>query len=188
MDEDVDMEFPQISTLPEEDSPPSPQQPPPQATSSKFKVKLVMNEPKGPPPSEKPPAVEEDEDDVDELVDELDDEAGQSISSSTHNGPVPPFTTAPLKGRKDRAPKPKAEKTRKRKAEKDPLQSVPAAAMATFESTFSVSPADPPGTIIEVDPTAPVQPRKKHASTPRKAAGNGTPRMRKTLSKYDFAV
>ncbi|EIN14373.1 hypothetical protein PUNSTDRAFT_140677 [Punctularia strigosozonata HHB-11173 SS5] len=178
MDQDIDMEAPHISALREEDSPPPNPRPQPQATS-KFKVKLVMNEPRARHSGEKPLADDDEEDDIDELVDELDEDGAPSMSGAAAHGPAPPFTTTPLKGRKDKIPKAKAEKSRKRKAEKDPLQPT----MATFESTFPVSPADPPGTIIEVDPSAPIQHRKKHTSTPRKAAGTGPPRARKTLSK-----
>src|ERR1700733_5144090 len=46
MDQDVDMDAPQISTLPEEETPP------PQPTrTSKFRVKLLVNEAKGGSPS-----------------------------------------------------------------------------------------------------------------------------------------
>lgn len=132
MDEDVDMDAPQISTLREETTPPPP------SRTSKFRVKLLLTDKKGkgkssspsvsntnkkavplqppaPPPPPAPPAPQararseddvEEEDEEDQLIDD-EDELQQSAST--------PAISAPTGGTKRKAP---ARKPRPRKSEK----------------------------------------------------------------------
>jgi Wiskott-Aldrich syndrome protein len=83
MDEDIDMDAPQISILRDEESPP----PPPPTRTSKFRVKLLVNDAKPVPgspgstsrkpstgPRDDPPLLGEDDDDEDEEEDQLMDD------------------------------------------------------------------------------------------------------------------
>lgn len=96
MNEDVDMDAPQISTLREEETPE------PQPSQTKFRVKLLMNENKpraGPPPGpsarkEEPQAEsedddEEDDEEEDQLIDDDDDEPRTDAPTTTVSAPVP---------------------------------------------------------------------------------------------------
>jgi hypothetical protein len=86
MDQDVDMDAPQISTLPEEETPP-----PPQPTrTSKFRVKLLVNDAKGgasPPASVRTSGTGQgedegegdDEDEEDQLIDDDDMNASRPL-------------------------------------------------------------------------------------------------------------
>lgn len=162
-------EAPAISILRQDESP-SPQIR--HALSASRSALIPVSVPQ--PPTHTTADEDDDDEDVDELVDELEEDG--SAPSAPHvqpAGAAPPFTTAPLKGRKDRTPKDKPEKSRKRKAESEHPHA--ASVMATFESTFPATAPDPPGTIIEVDPTAP-QPKKKRATPRRNGAANARPR------------
>ncbi|OCH88750.1 hypothetical protein OBBRIDRAFT_888860 [Obba rivulosa] len=96
MAEDVDMDAPQISTLREDDTP---EPPPTPARTSKFRVKLLVNEAKragslASTSSQKQGQADSDEDDEDEEEDQLiddDDEAPQPVVIAPP--PIAPSTT-----------------------------------------------------------------------------------------------
>ncbi|KZT27544.1 hypothetical protein NEOLEDRAFT_95267 [Neolentinus lepideus HHB14362 ss-1] len=110
MSEDVDMDAPQISTLREEDSPPP-------VRTSKFRVKLLVNENKGAPSSSPSKQTtgeseeEEEEEEEDQLID--DDDDVKPMQSSASHGSLPAARNsakrkqAPKRPKKEKAPAPK---------------------------------------------------------------------------------
>lgn len=117
MDEDVDMDAPQISTLREEVTPP-----PPQRTG--IRVKLVVGKKNAGPtvtvPSKRPHTedeADEDEDQEDQLIDDDDD-----VSAKPSKAPARPVEATP----KRKAPvKRKAKKTEKKSSEEKQEKPVP---------------------------------------------------------------
>ncbi|KAG1813152.1 uncharacterized protein BJ212DRAFT_1366807 [Suillus subaureus] len=169
MDEDVDMDAPQISTLREETTPPPP------SRTSKFRVKLLVTDKKGkgkssspsvattnkktvplpPPPPPPPPAPQarahsdddvEEEDEEDQLIDD-EDELQQSASTPAITG-----------GTKRKAPARKP-KTRKETGEEADAQDVSAPAVA-----------DKPPPKKRAAPRRPAPAQRSRAKAPSKTA------------------
>jgi hypothetical protein len=99
MDEDIDMDAPQISTLREDDSP-SPVTSHP-ARTSKFRVKLLLNEGKSSalqsssgPPKQAPGLMddEDDEEEEDQLIDDEEDARSNAPASGPSSGSRQPDT------------------------------------------------------------------------------------------------
>ncbi|KIJ22198.1 hypothetical protein PAXINDRAFT_95613 [Paxillus involutus ATCC 200175] len=169
MDEDVDMDAPQISTLREEDTPPP-------SRTSKFRVNLLVGDKKGkgkssspsgsaaarkniPPtqPQSRPQSdeEEEEEEEEDQLID--DDEPAPSISA--------PVATA---GTKRKAPSKKARPRKGDKREKD-------------DKKLDVEPQEPPqseeGQSVSAVPP-PEKPSPKKKAAPRKAPAASKPKTK----------
>lgn len=190
MDDDVDMDAPQISTLHEDATPPPPR-------GSKFKVKLLVGDKKGKrkssPPSvpaaarksvprnqTQPQSEEEvdEEDEEDQLID--DDEPAPSISA-----PVASVSTCP----KRKAPPKKSSRSRKSdKQDKDDKkpdgESCPHLLYVVARGAklpLLIEPREPPDADKQSVSTALPSPKKKAA--PRKAAAVPKPKI-KVPPKY----
>ncbi|KAG2138724.1 uncharacterized protein EDB93DRAFT_714795 [Suillus bovinus] len=181
MDEDVDMDAPQISTLREEATPPPP------SRTSKFRVKLLVTEKKGkssspsvstinkkavplPPPSPPPPAVPqarahsdddvEEEDEEDQLIDD-EDELQQSAST--------PAITASTGGTKRKAPARKPKPRKSEKQDKD-LDKKPHGEQADAQDVSTPAVADKPPPKKRAAPRRPAAAQRSRAKAPPKAA------------------
>lgn len=183
MSEDVDMDAPQISTLREDDTP---EPPPTPARTSKFRVKLLVNEGKragslASTSSQKPARADSDEEDEDEEEeDQLIDDDDEAPKPAVLPPPVVPSTrgTAPKRGRGRGG----GRKRGGRAGAPAVHTQDPGASMTWFE----VAPSDPASNMAvglhgEALPGPPPPPVKKKPGPPK-----GTPRaIRKKPAKYD---
>lgn len=185
MDEDVDMDAPQISTLREETTPPPP------SRTSKFRVKLLVTEKKGkgkssspivsttnkkavplpPPPPPPPPAPQarahsdvdvEEEEEEDQLIDD-EDELQQSAST--------PAISTSTGGTKRKAParKPKPRKSEKQDKDVDKKPHETGEQVDT-QDTSTPAVADKPPPKKRAPPRRPAAAQRSRAKAPPKAA------------------
>lgn len=183
MDEDVDMDAPQISTLREETTPPPP------SRTSKFRVKLLVTEKKGkgkssspsvstinkkavplPPPSPPPPPAPqarthsdddvEEEDEEDQLIDD-EDELQQSTST--------PTIATSTGGTKRKAPARKPKPRKSEKQDKD-LDKKPHGEQTDAQDVSTPAVADKPPPKKRAAPRRPAAAQRSRAKAPPKAA------------------
>lgn len=183
MDEDVDMDAPQISTLREETTPPPP------SRTSKFRVKLLVTEKKGkgkssspivsttnkkavplpPPPPPPPPAPQarahsdvdvEEEEEEDQLIDD-EDELQQSAST--------PAISTSTGGTKRKAPARKPKPRKSEKQDKD-VDKKPHGEQVDTQDTSTPAVADKPPPKKRAPPRRPAAAQRSRAKAPPKAA------------------
>lgn len=182
MDEDVDMDAPQISTLREETTPPPP------SRTSKFRVKLLVTEKKGkgkssspsvattnkkavplPPPPPPPPPVPqarahsdddvEEEDEEDQLIDD-EDELQQSAST-------PAITGGTKRKAPARKPKPRKSEKQDKDLDKKPHET---GEEADAQDASAPAVADKPPPKKRAAPRRPPAAQRSRAKAPPKAA------------------
>ncbi|KII93941.1 hypothetical protein PLICRDRAFT_132211 [Plicaturopsis crispa FD-325 SS-3] len=173
MDDDVDMEAPHISTLREEDSPP-PQPSSSRPVTSKFRVKLLVNESNRPGSSSAARKVpqrsddeDEDEDEEDQLIDDDDDDMRPSISA-----PPRPVDSQPKRKVSTSKRRPRKRPQEEEKAAKSPLHADNQVAEGMRDTDHPVSapvPSKPPRKRAprrKVPGSAPTLPRKSAYNRP----------------------
>ena len=134
MDEDVDMDAPQISILRDEESPPPPQQP---TRTSKFRVKLLVNDAKAPPTSpgstsRKPSNGPRDDPSLAAGEEDDDEEEDQLVDDDNH---INPSTLPKRRSSSKRKPKRKGTEDDKKPREKafvQPGRSTPGSLLYRF--------------------------------------------------------
>ena len=140
MDEDVDMDAPQISILRDEESPPPPQQP---TRTSKFRVKLLVNDAKAPPASpgstsRKPSNGPRDDPSMAAGEEDDDEEEDQLMDDDNH---ISPSTLPKRRSSSKRKPKrndrrgPEDEKKPREKAPTQPGRSTPGSLLYCFPTS-----------------------------------------------------
>ncbi|KAA1471433.1 hypothetical protein DENSPDRAFT_115569 [Dentipellis sp. KUC8613] len=197
MDEDVDMDAPQISTLREEDSPPPTSSP---ARTGKFRVKLLVNNNEtkmntkfisfnGETGEE---AGETDEVDEEDEADEEDDEEDQLIDDDDDVNSVSVASGPPVAGPSSRGGGPSKRGQKKSRGQGKRRgragAPIPAALMSTFEASPAEHPAAVPSPLREpvdlpiVEATAPSvpSPPKKKPVPKGTTAAQRAPRKPKT--------
>lgn len=169
MDEDVDMEAPQISILLDDKTPP-PAQP-------KFRVKLLVNDKRRDSSQasreEEPEDADEEEEEEDELIDDDDEDAA---SAQAGRGGVAPKRSGRNKGRTSGA----GSAISRRKSTNSVLPE-PAPAVAWFEASGPDADAGKPGESVDVSESASVASATNtpSASTKKRPAAKGGARVRK---------
>ncbi|KAG2365520.1 hypothetical protein BDR07DRAFT_1459118 [Suillus spraguei] len=182
MDEDVDMDAPQISTLREETTPPPP------SRTSKFRVKLLVTEKKGkgkssspsvsttnkkavpvllppPPPPPAPQAQAHSDDDVEEEDEEdqlIDDEDELQQSAST-----PAITGGTKRKAPARKPKPRKSEKQDKDIDKKPHET---GEEADAQDVSTPAVADKPPPKKRAAPRRPTAAQRSRAKAPPKAA------------------
>ncbi|KAG5652197.1 hypothetical protein H0H81_005932 [Sphagnurus paluster] len=186
MDQDVDMDAPQISTLRDEESPP-PQQPKASTSGRKTKTTTHKPPPVWPRPRRKEINTDEEYDEVEEEEDQLIDDDDEPTNPVSASAPVKPSASADASKRKaSNKRKPRKSEKRiaedERKAQEKVMSSVQdlGPTMTWFEATPSEHPDDA-GLDRSASISTPVGGDISKMGTPKRAAKPAVPRPAKKL-------
>ncbi|KAK0466282.1 uncharacterized protein EV420DRAFT_1510867 [Desarmillaria tabescens] len=173
MDEDVDMDAPQISTLREEVTPP-----PPQRTG--IRVKLVVGKKSAGPtvtvPSKRSHTedeADEDEDQEDQLIDDDDDVSAKPSKVPARPVEATPKRKAPVKRKAKKTEKKSSEEKQEKPIPPPPASSLPEEGFDPNHISLTVAPpvepAPAPAKVVKKKPAAKKAPAKPKVTKPPKA-------------------